>query len=201
MVSTPRERMLLLVICLAILGGGGTYAGRWLYEAWTGIDDEIQSQKKYLAGYESYLDRSEGIKQEFAKTQDQLTMNMHDSAKLSEFSRELDALLKDAGLSYQELRPQEKFRYLEDFKVLLAEISQAEGTPQQLGAFLYNLEHRSNVLDVEEITITNDTGRRGRSRSDSNLLSIDMTVARLVEYATDEERPDLSRRGRLGLRR
>ncbi len=201
MARTRREKMLFFVVLIAILGLGGSFVGQWLYQAWIGMDEEIQRQREYLAGLETYLDRREGIKQEFAKTQQQLTMDMHDSAKLSEFSRELDALLKDAGMRYQELRPQEKFRYEEDFKIILAEVSRAQGTPEQLGKFLYNLENRSNVLEIEEMTIMNDMGRRGRSRTESDMLAIDMNIARLVEYATDEERPDLSRRGRLRLRR
>ena len=110
MARTRREKMLFFVVLVAFLGLGGSFLGQWLYQTWIGMDEEIQRQREYLTGLETYLERREGIKQEFAKTQEQLTMDMHDSAKLSEFSRELDALLKDSGIRYQELRPQEKFR-------------------------------------------------------------------------------------------
>lgn len=196
---TRRERFLGLIMFVSALVLGGSYAGRELYQTWTGMDQEIEDQRLYLSRLQAIAKRKAGIEQEYLKTKSELTMNSTDySAQIAQFSSELQALLRNAGVEYRELQQQDRPIYEEDFKVLQIDINQAHATPARLGTFLYNLENRSNVMYVEELTLVNETA--GRSRMRLGGLTVDMRIARLVEYATGETRPE-TRRGRLRPRR
>jgi len=199
MAITRRERFLIAVVLLSGFSLVGSLVSQRIYQAWASIDEEIEAQHLYLSQLQAVCQRKAGIEEKYLRAQSQLTMNMSQSAQIAQFNQELQNLIKTAGMQVVgQIKPQEKPRLEEDFKVLLIDVSQARGTPQQLGTFLHNLENTSDVTDVEELTITNEAV--GRSRlSGAGLLTMDMLVARLVEYATGEK-PQI-RRGRTRLGR
>ncbi|MFH1741584.1 MAG: hypothetical protein ABIH23_21465 [bacterium] len=195
MVRNRRERTLLAIVLAGLLGIGWWIAGRPLYEAWAGMDEEIEQQRLVLSGHETKLLNESEIEQEYEKTQSQLTMKPHESAQIADFKKELDDLIRKVGMTYREFGQQEKPRQEEDFKVLLFEVSEVQATPKQLGEFLYKLENEYDVMDIEQMTLTNDTGGRARFGRGKSDLTVDMRVARLVEYTTAEKNEMSSGRG------
>jgi hypothetical protein len=186
MVRSPRERLLLMTVWLCILGAGGWFVGQQLYQLWVGIDEEIQQQRTKLTRLQKDRLKKASIEGDYKKTQSQLTIDKSEAGQVADFRTELQNLLQGAGLSVREFGQQERPRLEDDFKVLLVEVNDVQGTPEQLGTFLYNLENESNVMDVEQLTINADTGGRGRFGRGGGLLSMNMRVARLVEYSTSE---------------
>lgn len=189
MVRSRRERLLFGVVLLSVLSLGGSFLGPKLYQAWAGMDERIEAQQFTLSKLQAASQRKAGIEEKYLKTQAELTMDMHESAQKAQFEKELDALIRGAGLRYVKLESQERPQLEEDFKVLLIDVSQASGIPQQLGTFLYSLEHKSNVMDIWDLNITNDAGGRSRLGGGraSRSLTLNMQVARLVEYTTAEK--------------
>ncbi|HPA45778.1 MAG TPA: GspMb/PilO family protein [bacterium] len=186
MVRSPRERLLLTLVWFCILGAGGWFAGRQLYDLWIGIDEEIEQQHTNLTRLQKDRLEKASIEGDYNKTQSQLTIDKSEAAQVADFRTELQNLLQGAGLSVREFGQQERPRIEDDFKVLLVEVTDVQGTPEQLGTFLYNLENESNVMDVEQLTVNADTGGRARFGRGGGALSMNMRVARLVEYSTPE---------------
>lgn len=201
MLQSKREKILFALVVTAVLVFGGTFLYRQMGEGLLSLQDDIDTK---LAAAEQLLrdqTRAGVIAKKFEAMEKELRIEGGDSQQIHEVRQMVGALLARAGLEGKHgnitVKDPEKE---EDFKILSISVDQIQCTPDQLGKLLYMIDKESNVMEVERCSIDNVVTETGsvpyRFRSDGGeaglemlggLLSVNMQIARLVEYREGEK--------------
>lgn len=196
--ASRREQTLLTFTILVILVVGGYFLVNFGFGWWKGLDQRILDLQKAILKAQTTQNEMATVEERFKKMEIELNLgsNLAATDKQAILNREVDSLLIRSGLSKESLTPV-KWREEDDFRVLLVQVKDVQGSAANFGKFFWMLENDSSVLSIEDLQLNNPmgSGRPGRDRS----ITASMRISRLVEYGPNEERPT-SRRRRSGLR-
>lgn len=190
--ASPRERILLALVIAAVAGAVGLLGGGFVYDWWTGLDEDTDSRRTAIASLQDQLSQKSWMQDRFKRIQADLSLPGTTSDQQAKLNREIDGLLRKAGLTNQAIDPQSSSDE-DEFRVLKVQVRDVRGSPDNFGRFFDLVENQSAVLYIESIQFRNPVGT-GRTVSDKRMTA-DFRIARLVDYATGEE-PETNRRRR-----
>ncbi|MDX9753095.1 MAG: hypothetical protein RBU29_03990 [bacterium] len=200
MFKTKSEKLLALVLLITGLGLGGFTLFRnsdALGSLVSGDTEElIQSIDTSLELQTMGIE----IREKYNAMKKELTVEGTDSDQWLTIRQDILNVFQKVGLSnagdYQRITLGDTDKSNEDFKIMTYSIEQIICTSAQLGQLLYELEKSSNVMEIISCDVENlftDTGQLGnRQLQDranlfrTGLLSVNLEIARLIEYRAGE---------------
>lgn len=200
MFKTKSEKLLALVLLITGLGLGGFTLFRnsdALGSLVSGDTEElIQSIDTSLELQTMGIE----IREKYNAMKKELTVEGTDSDQWLTIRQDILNVFQKVGLSnagdYQRITLGDTDKSNEDFKIMTYSIEQIICTSAQLGQLLYELEKSSNVMEIISCDVENlftDTGQLGnRQLQDranlfrTGLLSVNLEIARLIEYRVGE---------------
>ncbi len=190
--ASPRERILLSLVVISLLGAVGFLGGFQAVDWWNGLDEEIINLQKEITERQKMQSEKMWLEGRYDRIKTDLVLEGTPSEQQAALDKEVRKLLDQAKVKYGEMQPLSP-REEADFKVLLVDISEMEGSPESIFHFIHLIEDEASVLFIETLDISNSagTGRVGRDKE----LTASARIARLVQYATGEA-PESKRRGR-----
>lgn len=203
MLKSKRERFLLFIVFLAVLGFIGTYLYGQMGDHLFGINDQIEQKKIDITNLLEIQEEAVEINSRYEEMKAELTLEGSNPEQDAAIRQILMDILNEVGLNnrYGSISPREQ-RLQDEFKTASISITQIRCTPQQLGQLLYRIEKQSEVMDVVECQIQNlvsDIGKASMGRggaeavSPSGLLDVDLEIARLIDYREGEKPTKRSR--------
>ncbi|MBN2328057.1 MAG: hypothetical protein JXR73_12965 [Candidatus Omnitrophica bacterium] len=204
MLQSKREKFLMFVVFLAVLGFIGTYLYSQMGDNLFGINDQIEQKKIDITNLLDIQEEAVEINSRYEEMKAELTLEGSNPEQDAAIRQILMDILNEVGLNnrYGSISPREQ-RMEDEFKTASISITQIRCTPQQLGQLLYRIEKQSEVMDVVECQIQNlvsDIGKvsMGRGGGDeaasaSGLLDVDLEIARLIDYRQGEKPKKRSR--------
>lgn len=200
MLHTKTEKYLLTVVLFTAMTAGGYTAYNSAGEVLSVFSGNMDEKKKEIDQLLEFQKMGLEIQNKHKAMTGELTIAGTDSDQDLKIRQDLIAVLNKVGLSnpgdYQSINPKSTDKKNDLFKVMTYSIEQIICTPKQLGQLLYELEQSSNVIEVLSCDIENlfsDTGQLTSRNLTSKaaqfrtgLLSVNMEIARLVEYRPGE---------------
>ncbi len=199
MAQTSRERFLFFIVIIAGTALGGWFIYKQVIVQWQNLEEDTQDRIMAIQQMQNLLEQSAEITSRYDVLANELQLPGDYSEQQFKIRQDMTQILTQVGLDqtrYRNIDPKDP-KEEDDFKIVSISISDIQCTPTQLGDLLYRIEAQSEAMQVEDCQISNlvgetgqlpaawSSGRRGPVPQ-SGILSVDLQIARLVEYSTEE---------------
>lgn len=190
--KTRRERVLLGLTLLVVIGSlgwvGYTRINEALYELENDEEFGIYALERELRNKQQMRSTSESVVKHYEEVKEQLSVDGETSLVKSFIREEVTELLNDTGFPAQTVLTQDPIPdregFLTTYKVSIE--GERDITIEQLTAFLYEMERRSEVLEIEQIQFGNP--RQSREDPDGQYeFSVQNIVIERLVYSQEEE--------------
>jgi len=170
MLKSKRERFLLIVTIL-VVGGIGGYLVIFepLVAKWQSMREQLDLTIKKVHSLEKL--KETGIKEQFEKVASGLSIEGDINAMVL---TEIDALAREAGITSKDLQPL-PMQGEGIFRIVSYKLN-IETNVQNLAHFFGLLEHKSSLLEVEEMQLV-PYAKRGETNIRANLKISRLTVS------------------------